>query len=206
LADRPQLNWGVRLHHDSRMLKSAIRVAFAAASVVAMSSRQVHAQSLRSLALDATLGGARGRGGEFYDRGIVGARIAMSMRGPQGAHIGPFVEVAMDWLSVGTASDAVCYLSPRGGCLQPYPAFAGPEITAGLVVGLRSHMELRGGIGGGAYVRDGPRVGGLLGQVDAAVFPFSHLGIVAGARAVVVPRYRGELLWTVPWAAGFRVR
>jgi len=181
------------------------RVVLVGALFVIPGPAQLHAQFSRSLALDATLGGARGSGGEFFDRGIVGARIALSMRGVKSARTVPFVEVAMDWLSVETGHNTVCYSSPRGGCLQPYPAFAGPEITAG-VMGLWSHVELRGGVGGGAYRRHGPRVGGLLGALDAAVFPFSRFGVVAGARAAMVPRYRGDVLWIVPWAAGFRVR
>ena len=112
----------------------------------------------------------------------------------------------MDWLSVATGHAAVCYLGPRGDCLESYPAFAGPEITGGLMVRLRSRLEVRGGVGMGAYRRDGPRVGGLLSQIDAAVFPFSSLGFVAGARAIVIPRYRGDRLWVIPWAAGVRLR
>lgn len=171
-----------------------------------LSDHAVGAQSRPSLAAELTFGGGTGRGGEFRDRGNGGARLAMSVRGSCVKRVAPYAELAMDWLSLAMGHDAVCYPSSRGGCIKTYPQFAGPELTAGVIVRPVDQMEIRAGVGGGAYQADGPRVGGVLGQLDAAIFPVRRVGVVAGVRVVVLPRYQGERLGTNPWSIGIRVR
>jgi hypothetical protein len=53
---------------------------------------------------------------------------------------------------------------------------------------------------------DGTRVGAVVGQLDAAVFPTAHIGLVLGPRFVVIPRYRRDRLTMIPALFGLRVR
>jgi hypothetical protein len=181
-------------------------IAIAAGWLIMLAHHALLAQSGPSLSADATIGGGAGRGGEFFDRGIGGARLALSIRGAKVARVAPYTELAMDWLSFGLGGDAICAIGPRGNCLPRFPALSGPEVTVGAVVRPGARLEVRGGVGGGAYQVANTRVGGVLGQVDAAVFPVQHVGVVVGGRAVIVPRYRGDRLWTLPWAVGLRFR
>lgn len=62
------------------------------------------------------------------------------------------------------------------------------------------------GIGGASDAVGGTRVGAIVGQVDVAVFPIAHLGLVLGARAIVIPSYRHDLLFAAPILIGPRAR
>src|SRR4051794_33420988 len=97
-------------------------------------------------------------------------------------------------------------VSPRGGCLDSYPEFSGTTAIIGVFAQPADELELRLGVGGGAYSADGPRVGAAVTQFDAALFPVRHVGVIAGARWIVVPRYHGERLSIAPWMLGLRFR
>jgi hypothetical protein len=168
------------------------------------------AQTRTSFAIDATLGGGFGKGGEFFDRQLVGARLGVSVRRGQPSHVGVFAEGSIDAVGLSMGHAAVCYPNPRGGCLDSYPELFGPTLVAGLVVGGEDGVsELRAGLGGAAYATGderGSRVGAAVGQVDAAIFPVAHVGLVFGGRWIVIPRYRGDRLSVVPWMLGIRIR
>ena len=100
----------------------------------------------------------------------------------------------------------VCYTSPRGGCLPRFPEFWGPTLTGGLIAQYMDRLEARLGVGGGAFSADRTRVGAAVSQLDLTFFPVSHIGLVAGTRWIVVPRYHGDRLSILPWAIGLRVR
>ncbi len=62
-------------------------------------------------------------------------------------------------------------------------------------------------MGGGAFQAPrGPQVGGIVVQADATARVSDHIGVLLGTRYVVLPRYIGDRLWTMPWAFGLRVR
>jgi hypothetical protein len=122
-----------------------------------------------------------------------------------------YVEVAYDWLGrfglLGANSDLVCVVDrPGGGCEPPYPDVTGPSVSIGLLYAPITRVETRLGVGGAAYSIDGTRVGAAVGQLDAAVFPTVHLGLILGARFAVIPRYRQDRLTMIPVFVGLRVQ
>lgn len=155
--------------------------------------------------IDASIGGGDGNGGEFRDRGLVGARFALSVRGRHSHRVAPFVELARDYVSLANGHDAVCLLSPRGGCVKPYPDFRAVELLSGAVLRPTTRAELRLGIGGGAFHGfEEPQVGGALVQADAALLVTRHFGLTVGTRYIAIPRFRGDRLWTMPTHFGLR--
>ncbi len=173
---------------------------------LALGSEVAAAQGQTTLAVDATLGAGTGNGGEFFDRDLIGVRLAASLRRSGPTRVGFFGEIALDALSLTSAHAAVCYPNPRGGCLDSYPELWGPTLTGGLLIRSTDQIEARLGVGGGAFVADGTRVGAAVIQADVAFFPVRHIGAIAGARWVAVPRYRGDRLSILPWAIGLRLR
>lgn len=169
-------------------------------------SAPVAAQRPVAIAIDATVGGSQGHGGEFWDRGLAGARLALTVRDGGTRTLVPYGEAAMDWLSITMGHDLLCVPSSRGGCMDPYPRLRGPMISFGLLARPRRRVELRGGVGGAAYEARGTRVGAITANADVAAFMVGHVGVVIGTRFVIVPRYRGDRLWTNPWAMGLRIR
>lgn len=186
-------------------MRSAV-LTFVLAVVASLPSERLAAQGAVSVAFEATVGGGNGRGGEFRDRGIAGARLALSLRAPLERSVALYGEIAMEWLALGMGHDASCIFSSRGGCLQPFPELAGPSAVFGIMARPRRRWEFRAGLGVAAYGADGTRVGGVTGQLDAALFPFQRVGMVVGVRPMVVPRFRGDQLSILPFAVGLRVR
>lgn len=163
------------------------------------------AQGRTTVAVDATVGAGFGKGGEFYGRNQQSGRIAVSVRRSRLTQVGFFGEVALDAV-VPSGDLLVCYRSPRGGCLQRFPDFWGPTLTGGLIAQPIDRFEARLGVGAGAFSAGGTRVGAAMSQLDMAFFPVSHIGVIAGTRWIVVPRYRGDKLSVLPWAIGLRFR
>lgn len=175
------------------------------ASGLALRPERSAAQGRTTMAVDAALGAGFGKGGEFYGRNQHSGRIAVSVRRSRPTQVGFFGEVALD--AVLPSGDLlVCYRSPRGGCLQRFPDFWGPTLTGGLIAQPIDRFEARLGVGGGALSAGGTRVGAAVSQLDMAFFPVSHIGLTAGTRWIVVPRYRGDKLSVLPWAIGLRFR
>lgn len=173
---------------------------------VAFAVPAASAQGRPSFALEATIGGSRGRGGDYEDRTLGGARIAASVRTNQQRHVGVFAEVAMDWIALSMGHDLSCRISSTGGCVPIYPELFGPELLVGVLLRAAPDAEVRAGIGGAAYTAGGVTVGGAVAQLDGAIFPARHFGLVGGVRAIVVPRYRHDRLSTFPWFIGVRIR
>ena len=172
---------------------------------LALGPERTAAQGRTTMAVDATVGAGFGKGGEFYGRNQQSGRIAVSVRRSRQTRVGFFGEAALD--AVLPSGDLlVCYRSPRGGCLQRFPDFWGPTLTGGLIAQPIDRFEARLGVGGGAFSAGGTRVGAAMSQLDMAFFPVSHIGLIAGTRWIVVPRYRGDKLSVLPWAIGLRFR
>jgi len=177
------------------------------AITLALVPERSDAQARTSVAVDATVGGGRGKGGEYWDREIGGARLAASVRRWRSPRFALFGELSMDWLAITMGHDLVCYPSSRGGCMDPYPALSGPAAIIGVATRNSDRgLEARLGVGGGAYVADGTRVGATVSQLDATFFPLVHAGVVLGARWIVVPRYRSDKLSMLTWSFGLRLR
>jgi hypothetical protein len=124
---------------------------------------------------------------------------------------GFFADLAIDAPSIHLSDrPVVCYPS-GGGCSNSYPELLGLTVTGGLIAQRTNRIEARLGVGGGAFIADptglrGTRVGAVLSQADVTLFPIPHLGLIAGTRWVVVPRYHGDRLSILPWAIGLRLR
>jgi hypothetical protein len=161
-----------------------------------------------SITVDAALGSGRGHGGEYRDRSLFGARLALSIRRWHSPQSALFAEAAWDWLGWTRGHFLVCYPSSRGGCVPSYPELSGPTIIAGVATDAWNHrIEGRAAVGGGAYrAAPGPRVGAAIVQADAAWLPLRHVGLVVGARWILLPRYRGDKLTIIPWNVGLRIR
>jgi hypothetical protein len=168
----------------------------------------VVAQSVRlQPSLELSTGDAFGSGGVYRDRHLDGgARLAVGLRVVRPQSFGMFVEVAGDALDVAADHLTNCPPSPRGGCLHWYPAFVGVSGVVGVIGQPSSEWEWRTAIGGGAYGADGTKVGAVVSQADIAVFPFAYVGMFAGVRAIVMPSFRHDRLWMIPWMIGVRVR
>lgn len=164
-------------------------------------------QSRTSLAFDATLARAKGSGGEFSNRELMGGRIALSVSRSRATNLAFFGELSMDVLYEGMGTAAICRPSSRGGCLGDFPELSGPAAVIGVSTESSDQvMQLRLGFGGGAYAKEKTRVGALVSQMDGAIFPTSHLGMVLGARWVAVPRFRSDRLSLLQWSFGVRIR
>jgi len=192
-------------------VKALRSIVFLVVCGLALGPERAAAQSRTTIAVDASLGAGLGRGGEFFDRDLRSARIAASLRRSGPTHFGFFGDLAIDAPSIHLSDrPIVCY--PSGGrCLGSYPELLGLTVTGGLMAQRTNRIEARLGVGGGAFIADptglrGTRVGAVLSQADVTVFPAPHLGLIAGARWVVVPRYRGDRLSILPWAIGLRLR
>lgn len=160
-----------------------------------------------AVALDATTGNAFGSGGELRDRHLDGgARVAASVRYVRPRQLGVFAELAGDALGQSGVHLLNCIPNSRGGCMASYPEFVGATVVVGIIVQPSNQFELRGGIGGGVYGDNGTNVGTVVTEADVALFLFPHFGLLAGTRALVVPRYRGDRLWMIPWIVGVRIR
>ena len=172
---------------------------------LALGPERTAAQGRTTIAIDATLGAGFGKDGEFYGRNQQSGRIAVSVRRSRPTQVGFFGEVALDAV-LPSADFLVCYRSSRGGCLPSFPEFLGPTLTGGLIAQPIDRFEARLGVGGGTFSAGGTRVGAAVSQLDMAFFPVSHIGLIAGTRWIVVPRYRGDKLSVLPWAIGLRFR
>jgi hypothetical protein len=166
------------------------------------------AQSFRlQPSVELSIGDAFGSGGVYRDRHLEGgARLAVGLRAVRPQSFGMFVEAAGDALDVAADHLTDCPPSPRGGCLRWYPAFAGVSGVVGVIGQPTSTSEWRAAIGGGAYGADGTKVGAVVTQADFGAFPFEHVGFFAGARAIVIPNFRHDRLWMIPWMIGMRAR
>jgi len=160
---------------------------------------------------DVSIGGAIVEGGKFFNNGKAAARFSVADRVLRRGRFAAYVEATYDWLGrfgvLGGNPDLVCVVDrPGGGCEPSYPDVTGPSASIGLLYTPVARVETRVGVGGAAYSVDGTRVGAAVGQLDAAVFPAAHLGLILGARFAVVPRYRHDRLTMIPVLLGLRVR
>jgi hypothetical protein len=168
------------------------------------------AQSLGSAAVEASIGTAEGRGGEFVDRSFAAAHIAASGVVPITPDVGFFLALGYDWFGFFAAPRGdICRVnpaSPGSGCLPSFPTIGGSNLVLGTTVALGTTVELRAGIGGGAYSLNGTRIGGTLAEGDAALYPLPYLGIVVNARTIALPRYRQDRLSLTHFLLGVRLR
>ena len=160
------------------------------------------AQARTTFAMDAAVGAGSARGGEFFDRDLIGARLAGSIRRLSPSGIGVFGEIAADWPSIRSGEIAICYESPRGGCVQSYPTLSGTTAIVGVIARHASWLEGQVGVGGGS-------LSGVFAAITASeliVFPVHHVGILAGFQWIAVPSYHGDRLGVVQSSFGLRIR
>jgi len=174
--------------------------------------RYVSGQASHGWSADVTVGGATVNSSEFLNEiGKAAAHVAIADRVLQRGRFTAYAEAGYDWLGkfymIGANSDLVCVVDrPSGGCRPDFPDVTGPSASIGLLWAPFTRVEIRVGVGGGAYSVDNTRVGAGIGQLDAGVFPGAHLGLILGARFAVIPRYRHDRLTMVPVLLGLRVR
>jgi hypothetical protein len=187
------------------------RSIFAIVCGLALSPAGATAQARTTIAVDATVGGGSDRGGDFVGRNSNSARLAASVRRSGPSHFGFFGDLAADAPSVHLSDHPVVCKPSGAGCSGSYPELVGLTMTAGVIAQPTSRIEARVGVGGGLFVVDptglrGTRVGAAVSLADVTWFPVSHVGVVAGARWIAVPRYNDDRLSIFPWAIGLRVR
>ena len=159
--------------------------------------------------MDAAIGVSEGRGGNFVDRGGGAARIAASGVVPIMGNAGLFVALSYDWFGFVGIRGETCIVdvaNPSGGCLPPFPTSRSINLTLGGVFALAPAVELRAGLGAGAYDVDHTTSGALSAQAEATVFPAPYLGLVASARSVAISRHRQDRLGATQWLVGVRLR
>ena len=165
------------------------------------------AQSAVSASAEIAVGGGKGFGGEYVDRGIPTARLAASIRLSRTPTASVFAELSADWLDRGHKLS--CSLDSRLMCIPWYPGLTGVAATGGVIRRPNANTELRVAAGAGFYkANEEPRTAttAVIAQADAALFFSPHLGLTAGARAVVLPAFRGNLLAFIPVTVGARIR
>jgi hypothetical protein len=184
-----------------------VRVISCFVVAAAFSPDLLSAQSPASAVVEIAAGAGAGLGGEYDDRGMPALHVAASVRFRQAGTMAAFAELSADWLDRGHKLS--CRLGPTGSCIPWYPGLTGVAATIGVIARPKDQIEFRLGAGAGIYeANTEPRtgVGAIVGQLDAAFFPWPRLGLVAGGRAIVLPRFRGNLLAVVPVTAGIRIR
>lgn len=194
------------------MIASWIRSALVLAFTLGVgTSRDVRAQLPDRWSADAAFGAAIVKSGEFFNNSRAAARLSVADRLVQRGRLAIYAEAGYDWLFVygllGGNPDLVCVVrSSGGGCEPPYPDIAGPSASIGLLYAPVTRVETRVGVGGAAYSVNGTRVGAAVGNLDAAVFPSTHVGLTFAARFAVIPAYRHDRLTIIPLLFGLRVR
>jgi hypothetical protein len=207
----PQLSKGDRIHPTHTVMKALRGIVVVAACGLAIGPERGAAQGRATMAVDATLGGSIGQGGEFLDRDIGSARLAASFRRSRPTRFGFFGELAIDAPSIRLSDSPVRCNPSEGRCLGSYPGLLGLTATGGLIAQRADRIEARLGVGGGRFIADptgfrGTRVWATVTQADLTFFPVRHIGLIAAARWVAVPRYAGDQLSILPWAIGLRFR
>ena len=176
------------------------------------SPRDASGQVEHRWSTDVTVGGATVNSGEYLNEiGKAAAHLALADRVLQRGRFAAYAEAGYDWLGkfgpIGGNPDLLCIADrPGGRCRPDFPDVTGPSASIGLLYAPVTRVEIRIGVGGGAYSVDSTRVGAAVGQLDAAVFPGAHLGLILGARFAVIPRYRHDRLTMVPVLLGLRVQ
>jgi hypothetical protein len=189
------------------MSKFCQGLSFLFAGGLVLTPHLAHGQSRASFVVDATVGAAQGRGGEFTDRETMGGRVSLIVSRSAATRLSLFGEVSMDVLGVAMGHTAVCIPNPRGGCLDSFPELSGPAALVGVSTeSWNRRLQWRVGVGGGAYAKEKTRVGALISHVDGAILPTSHVGMVLGARWVVIPRFQSDRLSLLQWSFGVRIR
>ena len=160
---------------------------------------------------DAAVGGAIVKGGDFFNNSRAAASLSVAAQMAQRGRFAAYVEASYDWFGqfglLGGNPDLLCIVDrPGAGCEPPYPGVAGPSASLGVLYAPVTRLETRVGVGGAAYSVSGTGVGAAIGQLDAAVFPAAHLGLILSGRFVAIPRYRHDRLTMVPVLVGLRVR
>ncbi|HEY2375579.1 MAG TPA: hypothetical protein VGH98_06350 [Gemmatimonadaceae bacterium] len=133
------------------------------------------AQTAHLWSADATIGDGTGHGGEYFDDGRIVAHLALGKFLVKRGKLAVYAEAGYEWLGLG-AVYLTCPLNSSGGCRPHYPSIAGPSASTGVLFAPWTRLEARAGVGGAAYSVDGTRVGAVVGQLDAAVFPQPILG------------------------------
>lgn len=177
-----------------------------AVTVVLGFAHQGSAQIVHPWSADASIGGGVGKGGEYFNNDRIAAHLGIDERVVRHGKLGVYVGAGYDWLDLEVGGDAICVFSSRGGCRPRYPEIRGPSVSMGVLVAPWTRFESRVGLGGAAYSVDDTRVGAAFGQLDAAIFPVTHVGVTLGTGVVVIPRYRHDRLTMVPVLLGLRVR
>lgn len=175
------------------------------------SSDSAGAQGTRTWSAEFTVGAATVQGEKFLNNGRAAARLSVADRLSQWGRVAAYAEAGYDWLGrfglLGADPDLTCLLKvPGAGCAPPFPDVTGPSGSIGLLYTPTARVETRVGVGGAAYSVSGTRVGAAVGQLDAALLPAAHVGLVLGARYAVIPRYRHDRLTVVPVLVGLRLR
>src|SRR5947208_10195585 len=147
-------------------------------------------------------------GGEYDHRTLQGVRFAASARlGVERAAF--FVEGSKESLGSLQGERLTCHPAPNGGCVPSYPFLHGWSTSIGVLVRPRHFLEGRIGIGPAHYTvpgQDGVGLNAIVGLVDIAAYPVSHVGLALAIQQISLAHYRGDRLSVRPFTVAVRVR
>jgi hypothetical protein len=182
-------------------------LAVGAALVAALTRPLLGQAALSRFSVDLALGRGRGSGGLHTERMGEAADALVAWRARALGRPAPIVGVAYSHFTLTGGGDAVCRLSPRGGCLTSFPIVGTVGVLGGVEVAGHDGAAVRLMAGPGVHqFEGGTYTGGLVVRADAATAALWRLSLWGGVRAQIAPRYRGETYSTAAFLVGLRVR
>lgn len=167
---------------------------------------QASAQSVSPLAIQVTGGNVTGHGEDYRERVQPVVQLRASVRLLRRGHVAGVVGVEWDSHPVFQALKLICVVRADGSCIPQYPWLSGVNASIGVIAAPHARIELGAGIGPGIYTDGRTRVGAIAAHLEGAAFPFQHVGLMIGARRVVLPNYSGGTLSLSSTVYGLRVR
>jgi hypothetical protein len=176
----------------------------AMAAVAAMATATAHAQGMRPVTLDATLGKGTGRTDGIYRDdnrtgvtldAMLAVRIRALTRGALVAGVNGSVQGAGPY-------DTVCLPAPGGGCIPAFPEFE----MVGALLGWQDRNAFVRATAGAAYVQAEGWSVAWQGRVDLALPVTSHVAPVASLRGTLIPNDpRGDSFHLFAFGLGLRI-
>lgn len=175
---------------------------------IALTGSRALAQERATFALQLGRGWGDGSGGDFVASHSEGVEVGISLRVPTFARkLAGVAQVEFDGRSDNQNSIRICSISATSSsCVSTFPHFAGSSLAGGIMFTPHPRIELRAVAGPGLYAANNGTVLGIMGGVDAAVFPLNWLGVAGGWKHVVIPDYLGQRLQVARGFVGVRVR
>jgi hypothetical protein len=138
-------------------------------------------------------------------------RLGVNFDHWKSADVGYFGRATLDVAGPFGGEDAIFVpptdpFAPAQPSRPQFQGLDGGALQIGGMVGRAETLQLRASVGAGAYENDGGGFqGALVGEADAAFFPFKMAGVFAGGRFIRIPHYFGERLDVSSLILGIRL-